>query len=68
MIDLKKSVTFYSYIKREVSYLPLLWMFSARVVNQKINRLHEKALTSLLNDIRRHIMACYRKVAILLFM
>ena len=60
MTDFNKKVTFNSLFKGQFNYYPLLRMFSTRKVNHKINRLHERGL--------RHLMTCYQKVTILLFM
>ena len=50
MTDFNKKVILNSFIKEQFNYCPLLWMFSTRAVNHKINRLHETGLRALLND------------------
>ena len=50
MTDFNKKVIFNPFIKGQFNYCPLLWMFSTRAVNHKINRLHERGLRALLND------------------
>ena len=50
MTDFNKKVIFNSFIKGQFNYCPLLWMFSTRAVNHKINRLHERRPRALLND------------------
>ena len=50
MTDFDKNVMMNSLIKEQINYCPLLWMFSTRAVNHKINRLHERGLRALLND------------------
>ena len=50
MTDLNKKVIINSFIKGQFNYCPLLWMFSTRAVNHKINRLQERGLRALLND------------------
>ena len=50
MTDFNKKVIFNSFFKGQFNYCPLLWMFSTREVNHKINRLHERGLRALLND------------------
>ena len=50
MTDFNKKVIFNSFFKGQFNYCPLLWMFSTRKVNHKINRLHERGLRTLLND------------------
>ena len=50
MNDFNKEVIFNSFIKGRFNYLSLLWMFSTRAVNNKVNRLHKRGLRTLLND------------------
>ena len=50
MIDFNRKVIFNSFFKAQFNYCPLLWMFTIRKVNHKINRLHERGLIALLND------------------
>ena len=42
MTDFNKNVIFNSFINRQFNHCPLLWMFSTRAANHKINRLHER--------------------------
>ena len=39
-----------SYIKSQFSYCPLIWMFSSRKSNHRINKIHERSLRIILND------------------
>ena len=39
-----------SFIKSQFSYHPLIWMFTSKGLNRKINRFHEKSLRLILND------------------
>ena len=50
MTDFNQKVIFNSFIKGRYNYCTLLWMFSTRAINHKINRLHERELTALLSD------------------
>ena len=50
MTDFNKIVIFNSVFKGQFNYCPLLWMFSTRKVNHKINSLDERGLRALLND------------------
>ena len=50
MTDFNKMVIFNFFFKGQFNYCRLLWMFSTREVNYKINRLHERGLRALLND------------------
>ena len=34
-----------AYIEPQFNYFPLIWMFHSRIMNQKINRVHERALS-----------------------
>ena len=49
-IDFNKKVIFNSFFKGQFNYCSLLWMFSTREINHKINKLHERGLRALLND------------------
>ena len=40
----KKSIIFKAFFESQFKYCPLVWMFHGREVNQRINRLHERAL------------------------
>ena len=33
-----------TFIQSQFNYCPLLWMFHSRILNKKINKLHERAL------------------------
>ena len=50
MTDFNKKVIFNSFSKGQFNCSPLLWMFSTREVNHKINRFHERGLKALLHD------------------
>ena len=39
-----------SFIKSQFSYCSLIWMFTSKGLNEKINRIHEKSLRLFLND------------------
>ena len=39
-----------SFIESQFNYCPLVWMFHNRTMNNKINRLHERALRVVYND------------------
>ena len=39
-----------SFIKSQFSYCSLIWMFTFKGLNKKINRIHEKSLSLVLND------------------
>ena len=39
-----------TFIKSQFSYCPLIWMFTSKVLNKKIYRIHEKSLRLVLND------------------
>ena len=40
----KRKMVLRAFIESQFSYCPLIWMFHSRTLNNKINRLHEKAL------------------------
>ena len=39
-----------SFIEAQFKYCPLTWMFHSRLTNNKVNRLHERALRLVYND------------------
>ena len=39
----KRKMLLRAFIESQFSYFPLIWMFHSRTLNNKINRLHEKA-------------------------
>ena len=39
-----------SFIESQFTYCPLIWMFCSRSMNNRINRLHERALRIVYND------------------
>ena len=39
-----------SFVMSQFSYCPLVWMFCTRTLNNKINRLHERALRLVYDD------------------
>ena len=46
----KRKIVFKSFIESQFKYCPLTWMFCSRKSNNKINRLHERALRIVYND------------------
>ena len=42
---------FKAFIEAQFQHFPLLWMFHGRQINDKINKLHEKSLKIVYNDI-----------------
>ena len=39
-----------AFIESEFNYCPLIWMFHSRAMNNKINRIHERALMLVYSD------------------
>ena len=46
----KRKVLIASFFESQFNYCPLVWMFSARRLNHRINKLHERALRIAYND------------------
>ena len=46
----KKKILMRSFIESQFAYCPLIWMFCSRSMNNRINRLHERALRVVYND------------------
>ena len=39
-----------AFIESQFNYCPLIWMFHSRTLNNKINRIHERALRTVYSD------------------
>ena len=46
----KKRIIMKAFIESQFGYCPLIWMFHSRSLNNKTNRIHEKALRITYND------------------
>ena len=46
----KRRVLFKAFIESQFKYCPLVWMFHGRKINDKINKLHERALWIVYKD------------------
>ena len=46
----QKKIALSSFVHCHFSYAPLVWMFHSREINNRINRVHKKALRILYND------------------
>ena len=46
----KKRLLMKSFIESQFSYCPLIWMFCSRIMNKKINYIHERALRLVYED------------------
>ena len=46
----KKKLIFNTITKTQFSYCPLVWMFCSRQTNSIVNKLHERALRSVIKD------------------
>ena len=46
----KRRVLMKSFVESQFNYCPLIWMFCGKEMNNKINKIHEKALRSVYND------------------
>ena len=48
----KRRVVMKTFIESQFNYCPLIWMFHSRTVNNKTNRLHERALRIVYSDFK----------------
>ena len=48
----KRHIMMKTFIESQFNYFPLIWMFHSRTINNKINRLHERALRIVYSDFR----------------
>ena len=46
----KRRILFKAFIESQFKYCPLVWMFQGRQINDKINKLYERALRIVYND------------------
>ena len=46
----QRKLIMYSFISSHFGYCPLVWMFHSRILNNKINRIHERALRIVYKD------------------
>ena len=46
----QRRILFKSFVESQFAYCPLVWMFHDRQINNKINRLHERALRMVYKD------------------
>ena len=53
-MNVSKRIIMKSFIESQFGYCPLTWMFHSRRLNNKINRIHERALRITYNDKHRH--------------
>lgn len=50
MNQIQRKIVFQSFVKSQFTYCPLIWMFCNRSENNRINRLHERALRLVNSD------------------
>ena len=48
----KRRIMLKTFIESQSNYCPLIWMFHSRTINNKINRLHERALRIVYSDLK----------------
>ena len=51
----KRRIVMKTFIESQFNYCPLIWMLHSRTINNKINRLHEKALRIVYSGFRSSI-------------
>ena len=56
----KRRMVMKASIESQFNYCPLIWMFHSRTLNNKINRLHERALRIIL--FRLQIIVLYASI------
>ena len=48
----KRGIVMKTFIESQFNYYPLIWMFHSRTINNKVNRLHERALRIAFSDFK----------------
>ena len=51
-ISLEKRIVMKTFIESQFNYFPLIWMFHSQTIDNKINRLHERALRIVYSDFK----------------
>ena len=46
----KRRIVMKTFVESQFNYCPLIWMLHSRTLNNKINRLHERALRIVYSD------------------
>ena len=46
----KRRTLMKAFIESQFSYCPLIWIFHSKIMNNKINRIHERALRLVYSD------------------
>ena len=57
----KRRIVMKTFIESQFNYCPLIWMFHSRTINNKINRLHERALRIVYSDFKSTFEGLLRK-------
>ena len=63
--DSRKRLVFNSIIKSQFNSCPLIWMFCSKASNNVINRIRERALRLILNDLASDLIHCYKTIMII---
>ena len=50
-----------TFIEYQFNYCPLIWMFHSRIINNKINRLHERDLRIVYSDFKSSFESLFMK-------
>ena len=48
----KRRIAMKTFTESQLNYCPLVWMIHSRTINNKINRLHERALRIVYSDFK----------------
>ena len=57
----KRHIELKTFIESQFNYCPLIWMFHSRTINNKSNRLHERALRIVYSDFRSSFVGLFMK-------
>ena len=57
----KRRIVMKTFIESQFNYCPLIWMFHSRTINNKINRLHERALRIVYSDFKSFFEGLHMK-------
>ena len=60
----KRRIVMKTFVESQFNYCPLIWMLHSRTLNNKINRLHERALRIVYSDYESSLVPFWKSIAL----
>ena len=60
----KRRIIMKTFVESQFDYCPLIWMLHSRTLNNKINRLHERALRIVYSDYKSSFKPFWKRMAL----